>query len=544
MFDLIQGYVRGDFGGGVYDPVLWFMAWIVLATLVSGTVLSLTTKLRERRIRDQLSDDLPDVVQRRLDNATRVLDPPERFSLRHLLAWHPITLVLLSAISAASLWLGWHIVVLPLAAATVVSYLWHFHLRRSGVRWAAVYSLATWILPYIVMVVAIISFHAPIEWDCWGDAGPDVWTFSFHCDGVPVRAFVYSRLSELDPSTLTIVCLWSLGALAASLTLARIRHPLINPMSIAVVAIPAALWFWFVNPWAMPLGAFAMVLLGHAMSRERRLRIRALDLLSRSSGDERVTRWPDLWASTKKFDPIVVMLIVATVTVVVLSYDELVYHWARGLLRDYETRRVWYDILRTASVWVPLLSCGALGIIAMRKVAAPAQVAPYLASALLIAVMSDALFEADWYVREFTWLDFTLTGDFETFREKNIEGSHVFVYTGPRLVWPGIAGVTLALSLVIAVGLLLTIAWQVVRGKLEDYGGLLCGMAWIVIVYWVLELAVLDSERGGHILRFWRYELNDLLLANLTIAAIAMLTLLYWGFGPGSIRTGPRQPRL
>ena len=65
-------------------------------------------------------------------------------------------------------------------------------------------------------------------------------------------------------------------------------------------------------------------------------------------------------------------------------------------------------------------------------------------------------------------------------------------------------------------------------------------MAWFVIVYWVSELTVMSLFRGGHFIGFWQYVPNDLLLANLTIAAIAMFALLYWGFGPGSIRTDPR----
>ena len=520
MLDLIQNYVSGDFGAGIYNPVLWLMAWIVLATLVTGAILALSTRWQERRNNAYPFD------------AKLVLDPSERFSLRHLVSWHPVALALLSMMSAASLWLGWHIVVLPLSTATAVSYLWHFHLRRSGIRWAATYSLASWIVPYLVVIAMIILFGDALKTASLGLFETDVLSSNFRrglATGWTIES-LYQRLADLQPVLWSAIALWSLAALTASLALSRFRHPLITPWLVAAASCPVALCLWFITPWAIPLGAFTMVLLGHAMSRERRLRISAQDVHSGSSGDERLTRWPDLLATTKRFGPIVIMSVAATVTVVVLSYDEIVYRLVVNSLSVFELDRVWYKVVRTVVFWAPLVACWAVSYMVFPKVATPMQVAPYVASAILVAVLADALSDGDRYVRQLSWSDVRWPPDLERYAAIDSWG-------GPRLIWPSAIGIPLALSYVIAGASLLVTLWHAARGTVDRYGGLFCGAAWVVVVYWIFELT-------AGIGFFWGINLNDLLLANLTIAAIAMFALLYWGFGPGSIRTDPRQPRL
>ena len=532
MLDLIQGYVSGDFGGGRYDAVLSYMALIVLGTLVTGMVLSLNTRRQERRVRSELTDTSPDAVQRRRDEANLVLDPPDRFSLRHLTSWHPIAVVLLSAMSAASLWLGWQMVVLPLAAATALSYLWHFHLRHSGVRWAATYSIASWIVPYLIVVATIIRYRPSALETPW----PTFWE----------HAFVYSRLNELDPELLMAAALYTLGVLTATLVLAQFPQSLINPASIAVLACPIALCVWFAHPfwWALPLGAFTLVLFGHAMSREHRFQLEALETLEGRHHHHLASRWTDMLANIKRFDPLAVTLVLSMPAVVALHYDHFIYYWVGGELRDYDLHWVWLNVIRTALFWAPLVTLGVIGYVVMRKVVAPRQVAPYVVTAIVVAVMLHTVFDGASYLWQFTQVEFTWTGDYETFRERNIRrGIDTFVYTGPRLGYPGKAGMPLALSYVVAVAFLVLTFKQCARGDLANYGGVLCGMASFVIVFWVLDLTVNSWLNGGHIVGFWQYVPNDLLLANLTIAAIAMFALLYWGFGPGSIRTDPRQPR-
>ena len=533
MLDLIQAYVSGDFSGGTYDAVLSYMALIVLGTLVTGTVLTLSTWRSERQVNATPLDDSPDAVQRKIEEAKRILNPPDRFSLRHLVTWHTAALVVVTAMSAASLWLGWQMVVLPLAAATALSYRWHSHLRRSGVRWAATYSMTSWIVPYLVVVATTIMFR-PSALDI---QFPSYWP----------RAFVYSRLNELDPWLLTAVALYVLGVLTASLVLALFRHPLVNPASIAALACPIALCIWFAHPfwWTLPLGAFTMVILGHAMSRERRLRLEALETVE-GRGDHRfASRWLGMLAVTKRFDPIVVMLAIATVAIVALEYDEIAYNWIWGRLSDFELHWVWFDIVRTTLFWAPVIAVGAFGCVIMRKVAAPTQVASYVAMAMVIALMSHTLFESEWNIRQLVRLGFTWAADFETFEEVYIEmGYNSAVYIGPRLGFPGEAGMPLILSYIIAVVLAIGIFWQSVRGTIANYGGVFGGMAWFIFAYGVLELTVNSSLLGGRSIGFWQYAQNDLLLANLTIAAFAMFALLYWGFGPGSIRTNTRHPRV
>ena len=555
MLDLIQDYVRGEFvrhGHFVYDPhheILWFMAWIVLATLVTGAILSLSTWLRERRRRAELANDSPEELQRRLDEAKLVLEPTERFSLRHCTSWHPIALALLSAMSAASLWLGWHMVVLPLAAAIAVSYLWHFHLRRSGVRRAAVYSLASWVAPFLVVVATIISFR-PIElhppafertvhpniasydtvFRMQAPDRPDIrepdqltWMFHIHYGHWPYST-VYPRLNDLNPVVWTVVALWSLSALSAALALARSRRLPFNPVLVVALASPVALSHWFTNPWAIPLGAFTMVLLGHAMSRERRLRVGATQTLEGEHKDRNTNRWPDLRAVKKQFILWCAMIMLAVATAVVVPDSD-------GILSIldkpwvYDWKSLWYDRFEIASLWLPFLTLGAVGYKVLRRFASPAQILPLAATTVLSAVLFDALTSGNRWFNELSLSHLTWPPTFEN-----------GPYSVPRLMFPVVIGVPLLLSYVVAIVLLFATLWQGFRGTLANYGGLLCGLAWIPIVYWVFEVS-LDFQLA------WTVYKDDLLLANLTIAAIAMFALLYWGFGPGSIRTDPRQPR-
>ena len=537
MLGLIERYLSGEFIRRWEDThldVVWFMAWIILATVVTGAILSLTTWLRERKLRPGIADDSPEVLQRRLDEAKLVLEPKERFSLRHLVSWHPAALLVLTAMSAASLWIGWHVVVLPLAAATAVSYLWHFHLRRSGVRWAATYSMASWVVPYLVVMAVIILFR-PIELQASFGEGwePDELTWRFHWRGDRVEwphAWLYPRLNGLDPTTLTAIALWSLSTMTASLAMTLSRRLPFNPVLVVALASLVALSHWFTNPWAIPLGAFTMVLLGHAMSRERRLRISASDTLSESSVDGRSTRRADSLGTVNRFDPIVATLVVATLTIVALNYNEVVYYWPSSMLSTLELNRAWNEVIYSAMFWAPLVTGGVIGYVVFRRIVPLVQVAPYVASAILVAVLADALIEGFGYVRQLSWSDVRWPPDLD--RYVSIDG-----WIGPRLIWPSAIGNPLALAYVIAGALLLATFWHAARGTVDDYGGLLCGATWVMVVYWIFEISV------GHDGHFWYIRLNDLLLVNLTIAAIAMFAALYWGFGPGSIRTDPRQPR-
>ena len=525
MIDLIQEYLSGDFTGlygrSTYNDVLWFMAWIVVATVVTGLILSLTTWWRERRHRAVRSDDSPETAQRKREAAIRVLNPDLRFSLRHLMSWHPPSVILLSVIGAASLWLGWHVVILPLAAATAVAYLWHFELRRLGVRWAAVYSLTSWMLHYLVVVATLALFRdALVVREDYLDPDRLTWWFHWYTVGFSWSYdVIYGSLVKLNPWVLAVVATWSICAVAASLRLAQSRHVPINPVLVAVASCPVALGYWFTNPWAIPLGAFTMVLLGHAMSRERRLCIESFRVFECDQRDAPVTRRIDERAIDWRMIPFVVMFALAAVAIFAVPDRNDIYYWFidRSWHRDWHP--AWGYALKTATLWVPLAALGAVGYVILRKVANPAQAAPFAATAILLVILSDALISGDRWIQHLEWSHLTWPPELTNHAPY-----------GPRLTLPDVAGVPLALSYIIASLLLLAILWQTVRGKLANYGGLLFGTAWVVIVYWIFELS-LDRQNT------WRIDLSDFLLVNLVVAAVLMFATLHWGFGPGSVRT-------
>ena len=534
MIDLIQEFVNGE------SEIVFrvFMASIVLATLVTGLILSLLTWLGERRH----WDDPLEAALHRLNDARRMREPTDRFSLRHLKSWHPIALTVLTAASAASLLFVWHVVVFPLAATALVSYLWHFKLRRSGIKWAAAYSLASWVLPYFVVTVTMVLFSDSLDligriysdfdamwlqWYWWSNREDYRYSFAF------------PRLMDLDPLLLTVVAFWTMGVSVVSLGLARFRRTPLNPSFVAAASCPGALWFWFVNPWAIPLGAFTMVLLGHAMSRERRLRIKELRLLGCARGGVSAKQRSEARPMLRRFTLLAVMAAIAALAVVTLSSEEVVYDWVvidwkRSQFGDYRWHYVWYDLIRTSVIWMPLIALATVGYLVLRKVSPPMRAVPCVATAILVAVMLDALIQGEWRISSLTWSDLRWSPEWERF----VELGHQAFYFGPRLIIGDVTGSPLGLSFGIAAVLLFGFAWQAVRDTLAGYGGLLFGMAWIVVVFWLMEFSVYLSPMNHTV----RISLNDFLLANLVIAAVAMFAALYWGFGPGSVRARTPKP--
>ena len=133
MLGFIEEFLSGELR---YMPLV-FLVSTLLATPVAGLILWLSTRWRHRRLAAGLWDDSPEaVIESGLHGTKGTHQLADQFSWHHLKSWHLMALAGLTAASATSLWLGWHVVVWALAAAALVSYLWHFKLRRSGIRWA------------------------------------------------------------------------------------------------------------------------------------------------------------------------------------------------------------------------------------------------------------------------------------------------------------------------------------------------------------------------------------------------------------------------
>ena len=267
-----------------------------------------------------------------------------------------------------------------------------------------------------------------------------------------------------------------------------------------------------------------MVLLGHAMSRERRFRIESLRLFGGDQWFTTATGWRDGRTIARRMIPFVVMLALAAVAIFAVPDRNDIYYWFIDRFWHRDWHPAWGYAVKTATLWVPLIVVGSVGYATLRKLANPTQAAPLVATTVLLVILSDALISGDRWIQHLDWSHLTWPPELTNHSPY-----------GPRLTFPNVAGVPLALSYVLASVLVFSVLWQTVRGTLANYGGVLFGMAWIVVVYWIFELS-LDRQDT------WIISLTDFLLANLVIAAIAMFAVLYWGFGPGSIRaTIPQQ---
>ena len=259
----------------------WFVVLLALGAVTAPIAMWWSVRSEKRKHRSNLAEDSSGATAARRQSAERQLQPSTRFTSRQLRAWQPIALILMAPVSAILIWFGWQTVILPLFAATIIAYRWHFDLLRAGIRWASIYSVAFWMLPHLAIASVILLFGDRFQWDGNPWSQPDwVWEVA-HGQVITQKTLI-----------LAFTTVWSIVALVVAIALTRSEQPPINPLMVAATGTVSVAWFWFITPWGIPLSTFAIVLLGHAVSRQNRVRTGAIEVagseLTPAQGTRRV----------------------------------------------------------------------------------------------------------------------------------------------------------------------------------------------------------------------------------------------------------------
>ena len=89
-------------------------------------------------------------------------------------------------------------------------------------------------------------------------------------------------------------------------------------------------------------------------------------------------------------------------------------------------------------------------------------------------------------------------------------------------------GIPIMLSWILGVALIAFTLWAVLRGKLRQYGAVICGLSWIPISYLVYGF---DGARTYQ--EYWLHAWSYWQMGALAIAATVMLAIMWRVFGPG-----------
>ena len=236
-------------------PVV-YLIFILLVTIPLTAPLavwwSAWTEVRKRR--RQAADS---------DAASGSHTLPVRFELRHLAHWMPLLLIALAVVAAVGFIYGWQAAIVPVAVSGYFAYRWQIVLRRQRVAWPIVYAIGLWILPQLVCTVMILLVTQDLDW--FGDSYNATYN-------VPDWVWNVNRGQTIiwKTSLLVATACVAVVALAYAHVLTRSKRPAVSPNLVAAAAFAHAFVFWFSNPFGFLLGAWTMVWIGHAISREAR----------------------------------------------------------------------------------------------------------------------------------------------------------------------------------------------------------------------------------------------------------------------------------
>ena len=91
-------------------------------------------------------------------------------------------------------------------------------------------------------------------------------------------------------------------------------------------------------------------------------------------------------------------------------------------------------------------------------------------------------------------------------------------------------GIPIMLSWMLGIALIAFTLWAILRGRLQHYGAVMCGLSWIPISYVVygFDGARTNQEYWLHAWSYWR-------MGALAIAATVMLAIMWRVFGPATV---------
>ena len=143
-------------------------------------------------------------------------------------------------------------------SSVVCAMLW-LQLRRECVQYAEVYAIAAWFMPRVVWGVFVLVRAAV--------SGDDLYDFFLQ---EPSAAD--SMLSDIfgGPLVFAVVLVGTIWAVGTAVTAALRDDAGMRPLAMVTLAIPCAVYFWFVEPFGFGHAGLTLMVVGYAISREMR----------------------------------------------------------------------------------------------------------------------------------------------------------------------------------------------------------------------------------------------------------------------------------
>ena len=159
---------------------------------------------------------------------------------------------------AMSLFAYYWVWVLLGVSSVVCAMLW-LQLRRERVQYAEVYAIAAWFMPRVAWGVFVLVRAAV--------TGDDLYDFFLQ---EPSAAD--SMLSDIfgGPLVFAVVLVGTIWAVGTAVTAALRDDVGMRPLLMVTLAIPCAVYFWFVEPFGFGHAGLTLMVVGYAISREMR----------------------------------------------------------------------------------------------------------------------------------------------------------------------------------------------------------------------------------------------------------------------------------
>ena len=263
---------------GAPSFILWAVGMVLGASVVPVAfgVALLIESTRSRRRRAALMEgaqvaedvnaepvgDVDPIAGRAFKPVAQVAPEPralQRADLRSKVAIVALAMPV-AVLLAMSIFAYYWVWVLFGASSVVCAMLW-LHLRREGVQYAEVYVIAAWFMPRVAWGVFVLVRAAV--------TGDDLYDFFLQEPSV-----ADSMLASIfgGPLIFAVVLVGAGWAVGTALVAALREDTTMRPLTLIMLAIPCAVYFWFVEPFGFSHAGLTLMVVGYAVSREMRRR--------------------------------------------------------------------------------------------------------------------------------------------------------------------------------------------------------------------------------------------------------------------------------
>lgn len=480
--------------------ILWAVGMVLGASVVPVAfgVALLMESLRSRRRRAALMEGA-DVVEDAVTEATGDADQitaiapelvsphaPEPRALQRADLRSKVAIVALAmpavVLLAMSIFAYYWVWVLFGASSVVSAMLW-LRLRRDGVQYAEVYVIAAWFMPRVAWGVFVLVRAAV--------TGDDLYDFFLQEPSVED-----SMLASIfgGPLIFAVVLVGAGWAVGTALVAALREDTTMRPLTLIMLAIPCAVYFWFVEPFGFSHAGLTLMVVGYAVSREMRRRANLHDgaQLSAMPADHVQKSESSMAQSLSRSEAVLVAVSAALAVSAVALVGQL-----DGANAQVVSIVSWVIIGTAAAM--------AAGVVYARG---RKERAPFVAVMAVLLSIAVSVLVRD--VQSLLGTDFWIDNSFNFLR-----------FVLGQVIVAGTVGIAVLVA-------------TIMKGAHLRYGAVALGIGALSILAWAFDVADFDSELVAWTFTQW---------FGATIAVCTVIWAMWHLFGPGAVQPVKREAK-